>query len=166
MYYCHFINTNWIRKYFNIDILRKVYFYERGNIELGLEISDSLYHEALDYVKERQLKKEEFLRKIAELQETSKNQLNEFINEDLSTEDANLVELENINKNLETKFERLEQTVAIKMKNMDSNLQKLEQTVITKIRNMDSRLQNLEQNLDVKLGKLNEKMSEILKLSK
>ena len=166
MYYCHFINTNWIRKYFNIDILRKVYFYERGNIELGLEISDSLYHEALDYVKERQLKKEEFLRKIAELQETSKNQLNEFINEDVSTEDSNLVELENMNKNMESNLQHLELTVTLKMKNMDSNLQQLEQTVITKIKNMDSRLQNLEQNLDVKLCKLNEKMSELLKLSK
>ena len=81
-YLLYYININWIRKIFNIDILRKVYFYDCGKIELlGLQISDSLYRKAMDYVTERQIKNEEFLKKISELQEITKNQLNDIVQE-------------------------------------------------------------------------------------
>ena len=76
---------NWIRKIFNIDILRKVYFYDCGNGEkemLGLKISDTLYQKAMIYVTERQFKNEEFFKKITELQETTMNQLNVIVHED------------------------------------------------------------------------------------
>lgn len=46
-----------------------------------MQISDSLYRKAMDYVTERQIKNEEFLKKISELQEITKNQLNDIVQE-------------------------------------------------------------------------------------
>ena len=78
-----FNTMNWFKKIFNID--RKVYFCDCGNGEkemLGLKISNTLYQKAMDYVTERELKNEEFLKKISELQETTINQLNSIVYQD------------------------------------------------------------------------------------
>ena len=45
------------------------------------DIHDSLYSLAMEYAKERNLKGEEFLRKISDLQEASKNKLNNIVND-------------------------------------------------------------------------------------
>ena len=76
---------NKIRQLFNLGILKEVYFYDYGYVgaALGLHISGSLYRKALEYAKERKNKNEDFIRKISELYETTKNLLNEIVNEKL-----------------------------------------------------------------------------------
>ena len=63
--------------------MKPVYFYEyeKENLYRVGDIHDSLYTLAMEYAKERNLKGEEFLRKISDLQEASKNKLNNIVND-------------------------------------------------------------------------------------
>ena len=78
---------NKIRKFFKMDLLKELYIFEDGKQYLtstGMEISESLFNETIEFILNKNLKDIEFWKTISSLREQSKWQLQEVLNQNVS----------------------------------------------------------------------------------
>ena len=89
---------NKFRRFFKLDSLREVYKFEDGKENLeptGMQISDTLFKETMEFVMNKHLKDMDFLKEVSNIRENSKNQLQAILqqNDNEETVGQRLAEL-------------------------------------------------------------------------
>ena len=90
--------TNKLRRFFKLDSLREVYKFEDGKENLeptGMQISDTLFKETMEFVMDKHLKDMDFLKDVSNIREQSKSQLQAILkqNDNEETVGRRLAEL-------------------------------------------------------------------------
>jgi len=96
--------NNRIRRFFHLDQLRELYIFEDGKQHLkgtGMQIPDTLFKEAMKFVRNKQLNDIEFWKNISSLREQTKLQLNSVFDQTHSkVAKKNDLELQTLNHKL------------------------------------------------------------------
>ena len=95
---------NKVRRFFHLDQLRELYIFEDGKQHLkgtGMQIPDTLFIEAMKFVRNKQLNDIEFWKTISSLREQTKLQLNGVFDQSHSkVAKKNDLELQTLNHKL------------------------------------------------------------------